>query len=220
MRGFGRYAPPIVWMGVIAVLSGDLFAARETFRLLRLLASVLPWASPTTLHGLHAGVRKLAHLVEYGILTALWLRALAPGRSPRGAARWAIGLAAAYALVDEARQSLAPTRSPALIDVAIDAAGAFLAVGWLQAPAGLAAAGLRLLRWAAVVVSLGSIAAAIVDWSLGLAVWDLGLAALGAAAAVWGLLRLERRWRGRPHLSPDVGGDSPRPGSGVSSRHT
>ncbi len=214
MRGLGRYAPPIAWMGVIAVLSGELLGARETSRLLPLLAALFPWASPTSLHGLHVILRKLAHLVEFGILAALWLRALAPGRAPHRAARWAIGLATAYAMVDEARQSLAPTRSPSLVDVAIDAAGAFLAVGALQAPGGLAPAGLRLLRWAAGLIGFGSLTAAIADWSLGLAVWDLGLAAAGSAAAAWGLHRLERHWRAA-RRAPDRRGDSPRPGSGV-----
>jgi len=65
-----------------------------------------------------------------------------------------------------------------------------------RAPGGLPGLGLRLLRWAATLVALGSLAAAGIDWSLGLGAWDLVLAALGAGTVAAGLFRWERRWRG------------------------
>jgi VanZ family protein len=192
----GRFGPPLVWMAAIAFFSGDSLAAEETASwVLPVLAALLPWASPPTLHALHAALRKLGHVVEYGILATLWLRALGPGRPTRRAALWAIGLAAAYAVADEARQSLTGSRSPSAVDVALDAASAFLAVAWLEAPGGLAAAGITALRGAAAVVTLASLAMALVDWSLGLAVWDLVLAALGSMTLGWLLGGLARRWR-------------------------
>jgi VanZ family protein len=192
----GRYAPPIVWMAAIASFSGDTLAAEETASwVIPVLAALLPGASPPTLHTLHAALRKLGHVVEYGILGALWLRALAPGRPLRRAALGAIGLAAAYAVVDEARQSLTESRSGALTDVALDGVSAFLAVAWLGgAPAGLAAAGARILQGGAALVALGSLGAALVDVGLGLAAWDLLLAGLGAATLAWLLGALGRRW--------------------------
>ncbi len=191
MRRLARFAPPIAWMGVIALLSGDLFAADATGAwLLPLLGRLLPWAGPGVLHGLHATARKLGHVVEYGILSALWWRALGPAPS---AAAWAVGLSAAYAGLDEARQSLAPSRTPSALDVAIDTAGALLAVACLTARGAVARIGLGLARWAAVGVAAGSLAAAGLDWSLGLDAWDVLLAALGAAAGAWGLRRLARR---------------------------
>jgi VanZ family protein len=192
-----RFLPPIVWMAVIATSSGDVLGAEETgSRLLPILAALFPWASPPTLHALHLALRKFGHLFEYGVLALLWRRAFAEGRWVPRAGPWAIGLAAVYAVVDEARQGLALTRTPSAADVILDAAGAFLAVAWLEAPGWLASAGARALRAAAVLVLAGTLAAAVVDWRLGLAVWDLLLAALGAAALVVALGRLAARWRG------------------------
>ncbi|HSE95301.1 MAG TPA: VanZ family protein, partial [Methylomirabilota bacterium] len=110
-----RYAPPILWMATIAVFSSGLFGADRTGGLtLTLLARLLPGAGPDFLHGLHGLVRKMGHVVEYGILAALWLRALTPGRAPARAAFWAVALATSYAAVDEVRQAFAPNRSPAV----------------------------------------------------------------------------------------------------------
>jgi VanZ family protein len=164
-------------------------------RILPVLAALLPGASPPTLHALHTALRKGGHVAEYTILGALWLRALAPDRPPRRAAWLAVGLSAAYALVDEARQSLAPTRGASILDAGLDAASAFLAVAWLQGRAGLVPAALRLLQAAAAAVSLLSLAAALLDLGLGLAAWDLLLGALGAALGCGVLGSLARRWR-------------------------
>lgn len=190
-----RFGPPVLWMGVIALLSGGLFGGDETGSwVLPVLARLLPSAGPGVLHTLHAALRKLGHLTEYGVLAALWLRAF-DGR-PR-AATCAVGLSALYAVIDEARQGLAPNRSPAVTDVLLDTAGALLAVACLRPRDRLAVVGLRLVRWAAVAVAVGSGAAAVVDWSLGLPAWDLwGAAALAGASGV-GLRRLERAWRAR-----------------------
>jgi VanZ family protein len=188
-----RVAPPVLWMAVIAVFSGGLFASDETGAwLLPLLAKSFPWAGPGQLHALHAALRKLGHLTEYGILGALWLRAF-PGH-PR-AERWAVALSVLYAGLDELRQGLAPNRSPSLLDVGVDAAGALVAVGCLRPGSRLGGMGLRALRWGAVSVAVASLAAAVLDWGLGLGAWDLLLATLGATAAAVALRRLERAWR-------------------------
>jgi VanZ family protein len=189
-----RFAPPILWMGVIAGLSSGFFGADETAGwILPVLARWLPGTEPAVLHALHAGLRKLAHLTEYGILAVLWLRAF--GTRPR-AAQWTVLLATLYAVVDEARQGLAPNRTPAVTDVLIDATGALLAVACLRPRTGPGLVGLRLARWVALGIAAGSLAAALVDWSLGLAAWDLVAAAVLALAGVLGLRRLERAWRG------------------------
>jgi VanZ family protein len=188
-----RFAPPLAWMAAIAVFSGDLFAADETGSwLLPLLARGVPWAGPGLLHALHAAIRKLGHLTEYGILAALWLRAF-PGHSRAEAL--AVGLSVLYAGLDEWRQGLAPTRSPSLLDVGVDAAGALVAVACLRPRSRLGGVGLRVLRWGAAAVALASLAAAALDWSLGLRAWDLLAATLGATALVVALGRLERAWR-------------------------
>jgi VanZ family protein len=188
-----RFGPPILWMAVIALLSGGVFGGDETGAwLLPVLRGLLPAAGPATLHGAHAALRKLAHVTEYGILAALWVRALEA--RPR-AAVWAVGLSALYAVLDEARQGLAPNRSPAVTDVLIDVAGALVAVACLRPRDGLAWIGLRIVRWAAGTVAIASVAAVILEWSLGLAAWDLAGAAVLATATAAGLRRLERAWR-------------------------
>lgn len=199
IRALARYGPPLAWMGVIALLSGERFGADQTTPwLLPLLARLLPWAGPDTLHALHILVRRAGHLVEYGILAALWLRALGLDRPPASAARWAVTLSALYALADELRQGLTPNRSPALLDVGIDAVGAVLAVAALRPGSPLGRRLPHLGAWAAGLVAGTSLAAAGVDWSLGLPAWDLLLGAVGAAVAAWGL---GTRWRPRPHAS-------------------
>src|SRR5262249_1909005 len=161
------FGPPIVWMGVIAVLSGSLFGADRTGTwLLPVLGRLLPGASPTALHTVHAVIRKMGHLVEYAILAALWRRALVEGRTPARAGAWAVALSALYAVADETRQGLAPNRTPSALDVLIDTAGALLAVICLEAGGPAIRTVLRLARWAAAAVALGSLAAAVLDWSL------------------------------------------------------
>jgi VanZ family protein len=181
-----RFLPPVLWMAAIAVFSSELFGADRTGGyVLALLTRLLPWAGTETLHALHGLIRKLGHVVEYGILATLWLRALAPGgatgRASARAAWWAVGLSAAYAGVDELRQGLAPNRSPSASDVLIDTAGAALAVVALRAPAAPARGLRRLARATAVALAGLSLAAAGVDWTLGLPAWDLLLGAAGLA---------------------------------------
>jgi hypothetical protein len=196
MRATGRLArfgPPLAWMAVIALLSGGVLGADTTGSvLLPLLGRLLPGASPGLLHALHVVLRKLGHVVEYGILGVLWLRALDPHP---GAGRWAIALSALYAVTDELHQSFVPNRTGAPVDVAIDTAGALIGVAWALGGGAVGVAGLRLLRWTAAGVAAGSLLAAGLDWSLGLVAWDLVGAGLGAAGVAWALRRLEVRWR-------------------------
>lgn len=195
MHPLARYGPPVAWMGVIAFLSSDLFAAEQTGAwLLPLLQHLLPGADPALLPGVHAAIRKLGHLVEYGILAALWRRALAP--SPRAGAG-ALGLATLYAALDEARRGLTVSRTPSVLDVVIDGAGALLAVACLEGRGTLARVGLVLGRGVAIALALASLAAAALDWSLGFEVRDLLVAALGGVAGAWALARLEARVRRR-----------------------
>jgi VanZ family protein len=174
-------------MAAIAVFSSEWFGADRTGGyVLAVLARLLPWAGPETLHLLHGLLRKLGHVVEYGILAALWLRALAPGgavgQASARAAWWAVGLSVAYAGVDELRQGLTPNRAPSGVDVLVDAAGAALAMVALRAPVAPARALRRLFRAAAAGLAALSLVAAGVDWTLDLPAWDLLAGAAGLAA--------------------------------------
>ena len=76
----------------------------------------------TGLGGWDTLVRKLAHMVEFGVLWWLWLRAL------DGRAVLAAVITIAYAITDEIHQSFVEGRVGTPVDVAIDAAGVGVAV--------------------------------------------------------------------------------------------
>jgi VanZ family protein len=99
------WAPVVLWAGVIFALSSipDLGTGLGTW--------------DTTL-------RKLAHMVEYGILGCLLLRALRSAPA-------AVLLASAYAITDEVHQTFVRTRHGSPVDWLIDTAGATLGVAIL-----------------------------------------------------------------------------------------
>lgn len=133
-----RYGPALLWMGLIFFFSTDLFSSGETGRfLLPLLARLFPWAAPETLELLHGGLRKVGHLTEYGVLALLWYRARADRTAAWApeAARLALLVAVAYAVMDEGHQAFVASRSGSVVDVAIDAAGAAAALLLLRASA-------------------------------------------------------------------------------------
>jgi VanZ family protein len=132
---------PIVWMAVILSFSGDSFRDEATGSVVRpLLAALLPWASASTIDGLHWLIRKSAHVTEYGILATLWFIALTRNmRLTRRGATWgALVIAVAWAAVDELYQATSVSRSGSASDVGIDATGAIVAavftgMGWRHA---------------------------------------------------------------------------------------
>lgn len=189
-RSVTRLLPPLLWMGLIALGSSSVLSGDRTGLWMAALAEHLaPWASPGLVDGVHFAVRKLGHLIEFGILSVLWHRALVPSSR---AVTAAFTLAAAYGGLDELRQGLDPSRVPAWSDVAVDAVGAWLGLAaWVEStrlgPATLrgAAVGAGLLAGLAVLgVAL--------DAMLGRPVIDVGLAALGLGLVAAGLARLAR----------------------------
>jgi VanZ family protein len=107
MRAVGRFGPPLALMALIFFLS----------------------AQPDLNSGLGVWdtvLRKLAHMLEYGVLWFLWLRALGY-RAPAPAV--AAAIAAAYATTDEVHQVFVEGRHGSPLDWAIDCAG--IALAWL-----------------------------------------------------------------------------------------
>ncbi len=107
MGSVGRFAPPFALMGIIFVVS-----AQGTL--------------PSVDSALDVALKKAAHMAEFGVLWALWLRALAGPRHT--AALWALAITLAYAVSDELHQSWVSGRTSSPFDVAIDAAGIGVAV--------------------------------------------------------------------------------------------
>ena len=103
MATLGRFGPPLVLMAIIFFLSAqpDLNSGLGTWDIV---------------------LRKLAHMVEYGLLWFLWWRAL--GYRHRTAA---IAIAIGYAISDEFHQGFVDGRHGSPRDVAIDAIGVGLA---------------------------------------------------------------------------------------------
>ena len=104
MRSAARFAPPILLMGVIFLLSAqaDLNSGLGT------------WDTV---------LRKLAHMAEFGLLWFLWWRALGYGNRLLPAL-----IAVAYAITDELHQTTVEGRVGSPVDVLIDSAGVALAI--------------------------------------------------------------------------------------------
>ena len=124
------WLPTVIWLGVIASFSTDLFSASHTGSILwRILHAIFPGISLHTFRTIHFFVRKTAHFCTYGLLGAFafysW-RATFP--EPR---RWSFkwsGLALALTLVvaslDEYHQTFIPSRTGTVHDVILDMVGA------------------------------------------------------------------------------------------------
>ena len=190
MSRLATWLPPIVWTAVVLSFSTDDFSAANTGRVLvPLLGWLLPSLAPHTLDALHALIRKTAHVTEYAILAALWLRAfLRSGAVRAPASAWlALAVAVACAIVDEVHQATVPSRTASVVDVLIDTAGALVAIvpsrfGWSRS----AEVATGVLLWIAFV---GGLAALAVDWAAGGASGALWITVPIAAAA------LAYRWR-------------------------
>jgi VanZ family protein len=113
-------------MAVILWLASDSGSSQHTGSVVvPVLRFLFPAASPLQIEAMHGIVRKLAHLMEYALLGALWLRAFMAGAGlPWRAAAWrALLIVAGWATIDETYQSSLSSRTGSPIDVAIDTAG-------------------------------------------------------------------------------------------------
>jgi VanZ family protein len=189
-RGPARFLPPLLWMGLIALGSSSFLSGDRTGRwMLALLGALAPWASAALLDAAHLGLRKVGHLVEFGVLAVLWYRALAP--SPR-AVTTAFVLAAAYGGLDELRQGLDPSRVPAVGDVVVDALGALLGLAAWTEPGRLRTGALRTAAWGVgLLAGLAGLGVAL-DATLGRPAADVGVGAFGLGLVAAGLARVAR----------------------------
>jgi len=120
------------WAAVMFEFSTRSFAPEFTGRLLAAMLHSLHLNMPASAFGLlHALVRKLAHVVEYGIF-GLFLYGVTgdpkqPGWRPRRALI-CILIAAAYSATDEFHQRFVAGRHAAISDCGLDTIGATLAM--------------------------------------------------------------------------------------------
>ena len=131
-----RYWIPVaIWVGLIFQFSTDVFHGDSEGLTDRLVQAVLlfflPDLSPQTIALVHDGIRKLAHVFEYGILTLLLYRAFRQDSLQTRYARWALLsllVTLGIAGLDEFHQSFTLKRFGLMTDVGFDGLGALIAL--------------------------------------------------------------------------------------------
>lgn len=118
-----RFLAVGLWMWLIWIFGSKDFSASETFSIIRSIINFFfpgwPDANLEMMRFLHITSRKIAHFLEYGILSLLWHRALL------GKSRTLLSIAFSvfWACVDEYHQSFIPNRTASIEDVGIDSLG-------------------------------------------------------------------------------------------------
>jgi VanZ family protein len=127
---FKYWIPAILVAILISVFSTQYFAAERTGRIiLPILHWLFPWATHRILHLMHVGIRKTAHVTEFGIFSITVFRGVRGGRYG-WKFNWALAtlvIAVLCGVLDEWHQSFVPLRQATPRDAAIDAFGALLA---------------------------------------------------------------------------------------------
>jgi VanZ family protein len=125
------WLPPILWTAVIFAASSGSFSSANTGGFLEKLIHAFAgdWLNETVIVVLHFIIRKLSHVVEYGILGILVYRAVrADGKGWN--IRWALTailFAAVIGSLDEWHQAFVPGRTATAWDTVVDTLGAALA---------------------------------------------------------------------------------------------
>lgn len=106
-----NWGPPVVWALVIFIFSS------------------FPTATTSEIYWQDFIVKKMAHMVEYGVFAVLLYRAFKEsGVEKKNAGIVAISMAILYGISDEFHQSFTPGRDPRARDVIFDTIGASLAI--------------------------------------------------------------------------------------------
>jgi len=125
---------------ITSIFSTHYFSYEKTGRVfIPILHWLIPRANSHTLYLLHVGIRKLAHVTEFGVFSVTIFHGIR-GSSTGWRLSWALAtlaIAATYAGLDEWHQSFVPMREARLRDVLIDTFGALLAQSlvWIYARA-------------------------------------------------------------------------------------
>jgi VanZ family protein len=122
------WSPPLLWGLAILLFSGDWGSSHNTLGIIQWFLSRIPHMSPGQIAAIHGILRKLGHMVAYGVLCFLWFRSFQV-HWPEGR-RLCLFLAVLcsllVALLDEGHQAMVGTRRGSLIDVGWDLAGVSL----------------------------------------------------------------------------------------------
>jgi VanZ family protein len=122
-----RYAPLVLWIGVIMFLSSGQASMSNTSRFIRpLLEFLFPDAPEEILIVYHGYIRKLAHVAEYAILAFWTARAFINSNQNFLRRLWFVCsfiLVLAVASIDETNQNFLNSRTGSIYDVLIDVSG-------------------------------------------------------------------------------------------------
>jgi len=122
-----RYAPLVLWVGVIMFLSSGQASMSNTSRFVRpLLDFLFPNAPEELLIVYHGYIRKLAHVTEYAILSFWACRAVSKSSQNFLRRLWfvcAFVLVFIVASIDETNQSFLNSRTGSIYDVLLDISG-------------------------------------------------------------------------------------------------
>lgn len=122
-----RYAPLLLWIGVILVASTTQASMSNTSHFIRpLLIFLFPSAPEDTLIIYHGYIRKFAHFAEYAALSFFASRAFWSSSAEIIRKYWfvfALGLVALIASIDEYNQSFNPARTGSIYDFLLDVSG-------------------------------------------------------------------------------------------------
>lgn len=127
------WLPPLLWMGLIFMVSSDGNSFNRSSRLIGPFVHWLfPDAAPATVENVVVAVRKLAHVTEYACCAILLWRALRR-HTARDTRPWSwrepalsLLIVFAYAITDEWHQTFVPGRQGAVHDVLLDTLGGAL----------------------------------------------------------------------------------------------
>lgn len=125
-----RYAPLVLWIGLIFYLSSPEGSFSQTSRIIGpLLQFFFPDLAEETRQLIHGYVRKCAHFTAYAVLAFLAVRAFSiSAMLRRKRFLWALVLVAAIALLDEFNQSFEASRTGSFWDVMLDIFGGLTAI--------------------------------------------------------------------------------------------
>ncbi len=129
-RRLRYWFPAIVVAILISVFSTQFFSGEHTGHvIIPILRWLFPSATLHTLRLLHFGIRKAAHITEFGVFSIAVFHGVR-GERYGWRPHWALItllIAVSYAGLDEWHQSFVPMREARFRDVLIDSTGALLA---------------------------------------------------------------------------------------------
>lgn len=124
---FYRYAPLVLWAGLVLFLSTGQASMSNTSRFIRpFLEFLFPNAPIELIDVYHGYIRKLAHITEYAILAFWAARAFSSSSQKNLQKFWFVVsfvLVLLVASIDETNQSYIASRTGSIYDVALDASG-------------------------------------------------------------------------------------------------